>query len=117
MFDAAIAEFQTGVQLTGGSAFSLAKLAHGFALAGTPDRSRNLLRQLLDLSKQKYVSPYDIAMVHVGLGENDEALFCLNRAFAERSLWLGYLNAEPQLDPVRSDPRFQDLLRRVGLIF
>jgi len=62
MFDLAIAEFQTGVQLTGGSAFSLAKLAHGFALVGSPDRSRSLLSELLDLRNQKYVSPFDVAM-------------------------------------------------------
>lgn len=116
MFDAAISEFQTGVQLTGGSAFSLAKLAHGFAVAGSPDRSRSLLRQLLEFPSQKYVSPYDIATIHVGLGDHDEAFSSLDRAFEERSLWLGYLNVEPQLDPVRADPRFQGLLHRVGLI-
>lgn len=116
MFDIGIAEFQTGVQLTGGSAFSLAKLAHGFALAGSPDRCESLLRQLLELPKQKYVSPYDIAMIHVGLRNHDEAFSWLNRAFEERSLWLGYLNVEPQLDPLRADLRFRDLQQRVGLI-
>jgi hypothetical protein len=55
-------------------------------------------------------------MIHVGLGDHDEAFSSLNRAFEERSLWLGYMNVEPQLDPVRSDPRFQHLLRRVGLV-
>ena len=54
-------------------------------------------------------------MVHVGLQENDETFSWLQRAFEQRSLWLGYLNVEPQLDPLRSDPRFQDLLRRLGL--
>jgi TolB-like protein/lipoprotein NlpI len=116
MFDLAIAEFQTGVQLTAGSAFSLAKLAHGFAVAGSPDRCESLLRQLLEFPSEKYVSPYDVAMIHVGLGDHDEAFSSLNRAFEERSLWLGYMNVEPQLDPVRSDPRFQHLLRRVGLV-
>jgi hypothetical protein len=116
MFDAALAEFQTGVQLTGGSAFSLSKLGHGFALAGSPDRSRSLLSQLLEFSREKYVSPFDIATIHTGLGEHDEAFSFLERAFEERSLWMGYLNVEPQLDPLRADLRFQDLLRRVGLI-
>jgi TolB-like protein/Flp pilus assembly protein TadD len=115
MFDLAIAEFQTGVQLTGGSAFSLARLAHGFAVAGSPDRSESLLRQLLEFPTQKYVSPYDIATIHVGLGNHEEAFYWLGRAFQERSLWLGYLNVEPQLDPLRSDPRFHDLRHRIGL--
>ena len=116
MFDAAIAEFQTGVQLTGGSSFSLAKLAHGFAIAGSPDRCDSLLRQLLEFPSEKYLSPYDIATICVGLSEYERAFSWLDRAFEERSLWMGYLNVEPQLDPVRSDPRFQHLLQRVGLI-
>src|SRR5215472_4580276 len=116
MFDLAIAEFQTGIQLTRASAFSLAKLAHGFALGGSPDRSRSLLQQLLEFPREKYVSPYDIATVYVGLGKHDDAFASLNRAFEERSLWMGYLNVEPQMDPLRADPRFQDLLRRVGLV-
>jgi len=116
MFDLAITEFQTGVQLTGASAFSLAKLAHGFAAAESPDRARSVLHQLFEFPDQKYVSPYDIAMIHVGLAEHDEAFAWLERAFEERSLWMGYLNVEPQLDPLRPEPRFQNLLRRVGLI-
>ena len=116
MFDLAIAEFQTGVQLTGASAFSLAKLAHGFSMAGSADRSESLLHQLLEFPSEKYVSPYDIATVYVGLGQYDDAFTWLNRALEERSLWLGYLDVEPQMDPLRADPRFQELLRRVGLI-
>src|SRR5215472_1537029 len=116
MFDLAIAEFQTGVQLTGASAFSLAKLAHGFSRAGWADRSESLLHQLLELPGEKYVSPYDIATVYVGLGQYDDAFTWLNRALEERSLWLGYLDVEPQMDPIRTAPRFQELLRCVGLI-
>jgi hypothetical protein len=71
---------------------------------------------LLEFSREKYVSPFDIATIHTGLGEHDEAFSFLERAFEERSLWMGYLNVEPQLDPLRADLRFQDLLRRVGLI-
>ena len=54
-------------------------------------------------------------MVHVGLRENNEAFKWLQTAFEQRSLWLGYLNVEPQLDPLRSDQRFHELLRRIGL--
>jgi hypothetical protein len=74
-----------------------------------------VLNRLNALSSQRYISPYDIAMVHVGLQENDEAFAWLQRALEQRSLWLGYLNIEPQLDQLRSDQRFQELLRRVGL--
>jgi hypothetical protein len=67
------------------------------------------------LSSKKYVSPYDLAMIHVGLKETDEAFEWLRRALEERSVWLGYLSVEPQLDPLRSDPRFQELLGATGL--
>jgi len=63
-----------------------------------------VLNQLNALSKQKHVSPYDMATIHVGLQENDQAFTWLERAFEQRSHWLGYLKLEPQLDPLRSDP-------------
>jgi TolB-like protein/Tfp pilus assembly protein PilF len=116
MFAEAIAELEAGVRLAGESAFALAKLAHGYAVAGRPDDANGILCKLERFPKERYVSTYDIAMIHVGLGDHGQAFAWLDRAFEERSLWLGYLNVEPQLDPLRPDPRFQDLLRRSGLI-
>jgi hypothetical protein len=84
-------------------------------MAGRCDEAHTALKQLNALSSRRYVSPYDIAMVHVGLQENDETFSWLQRA-EQRSLWLGYLAVEPQLDPLRSDPRFSDLLSRLGLL-
>jgi tetratricopeptide (TPR) repeat protein len=115
LFEQATSELKAGVRLSSDSTFALAKLGHGYALAGRGDEGRTVLNQLNALSSQRYVSPYDIAMVHVGLQENDEALAWLQKAFEQRSPWLGYLNVEPQLDPLRSDQRFQALLRRLGL--
>jgi TolB-like protein/Flp pilus assembly protein TadD len=115
-FEQAIAELETGMRLSTGSTFALAKLGHGYAMAGRRDEAHSVLEQLNALSSEKYVSPYDIAIVHVGFQENDEAFAWLQRALEQRSLWLGYLNVEPQLDPLRSDPRFQELLRGVGLL-
>ena len=115
LFEQAISELKTGMRLSSGSTFALAKLGHGYAMAGRCDEAHAVLNQLNALSSQRYVSPYDIAMVHVGLHENDEAFAWLQRAFEQRSLWLGYLKVEPQLDALRPDKRFHDLLRRVGL--
>ena len=115
-FEDAISELQTGMRLSSDSSYALAKLGHGYAVAGKADEAHAVLHQLNTLSKQKYVSPYDIAVVHVGLEEDDEAFAWLDRAFEQRSLWLGYLKVEPQLDRLRADRRLQDLLRRVGLL-
>jgi TolB-like protein/tetratricopeptide (TPR) repeat protein len=112
----AILELKTGVHLSSNSPYALARLGHGYATAGKLNEARSLLGQLHALSTHRYVSPYDIAIVHLGLQEIDAAFAWLTKALEQRSLWLGYLNVEPQLDPLRSDPRFQDLLQRIGLL-
>jgi len=61
------------------------------------------------------VSPYSVALVHVGLGESDQAMDWLEKAYVERSDYMPYLGREPMLDGLRSDPRFAALVRRVGL--
>jgi TolB-like protein len=114
-FEEAIAELEIGVRLASGSPFALARLAHGYAVGGQLEKARAGLEQLLRRSHEKYVSPYDVALVHIGLRQIDEAFREMDRALEQRSLWMGYLKVEPQMDPLRSDPRFQRLLREVGL--
>ena len=114
-FEQALSELRIGTALYQGRSYALARLAHGLAIAGERDEAASLLEQLRVLSRQTYVSAYDIALVQVGLRELDEALLWLQRAWEERSLWLGYLNIEPQLDPLRGDARFSQLVRKVGL--
>lgn len=115
LLEEAIVELRTGVRISGDSPYALARLGHGYATAGKLNEARSLLGQLHALSTQRYVSPYDIAIVHLGLQELDAAFAWLLKACEQRSLWLGYLNVEPLLDPLRSDPRFHDLLQRIGL--
>jgi TolB-like protein len=115
MFEQALSELKEGLRLSGESAFAVARLGHGYATAGKRDEARAVLAHLDTLSKQKYVSPYDMAIVHVGLGENNQAFQWLKKALEERSVWMGYLKVEPQFDLLRSDSRFSELLRRVGL--
>jgi TolB-like protein/Tfp pilus assembly protein PilF len=116
IFEDAISELRTGLDLSDDGTYGLARLGHGYALLGQVDEARSVLQRLNAASKQKYVSPYDVALVHVGLQQKDEAFDWLQKAFQQRSLWLGYLNVEPQLDSLRSDPRFQKLLGSVGLL-
>lgn len=66
-----------------------------------------------EMSKQAYVSPYDLAILYVGLGDKNRAMEQLNRAYDDRAGWLIYLNVEPVFDPLRSDPRFADLVSRM----
>jgi serine/threonine-protein kinase len=111
----AIAQLEKASAVSPGSAAMQSALAHAYALGGKRSEAKNILGQLLVSRQQEYVSPYEIAVVYVGLGEKDQAFEWLERAYQEHSSWLSYLNVESRLDPLHSDPRFADLVRRVGL--
>lgn len=114
-YDLAIAEGEKGVSLSGGSPMTRAALAQTLAAAGRKEKAIEILDALSKLAEQKYVAPYFFAGIHVGLGENERAIECLEKSYEEHSHWLIYLHMDPGLDALRSSPRFQDLLRRVGL--
>jgi TolB-like protein/DNA-binding winged helix-turn-helix (wHTH) protein/Tfp pilus assembly protein PilF len=98
-----------------GGANMLDMLAHAHAVSGNRAEALKLLAELQRVAAREYVSPYDLARVYVGLGDADRAFEYLEKAYAERNSHLRYLKVEPVLDPLRADPRFKDLLRRVGL--
>jgi Flp pilus assembly protein TadD len=97
------------------SAHAAADLGHALANAGRADEARAILGELRDLARQRPVSPYDFALVHAGLGEADAALDRLEEGYAERANGLRWLKVEPGFAALRSQPRFRDLLRRIGL--
>jgi len=113
MFEEAVAAFQKAVGVAG-VPWQMASLGYVYALSGKTDEARKVLAELRDLAGQRYVPPCHIAGVYVGLGEHDQALQCLERAYEERDGILVYLKVEQRFDPLRDDPRFQDLMRRVG---
>ncbi len=115
VFDAAIEEFQRAISLSGGSPLMRAALGHAYAISQKTDQANKALEELNDFSKQQYVSPYELAAIHVALGNNDEAFQLLEKAYTEHSFHFVNLNVSPQFQSVRSDPRFQDLVRRIGL--
>jgi tetratricopeptide (TPR) repeat protein len=90
-------------------------LGYASAKSGRKDEARQLLAELKELSKRRYVASYWIAMIYAGLDEKDEAFAWLEKAYQERSWWLVWIKMEPMLDSLRSDSRFKDLMRRVGL--
>jgi eukaryotic-like serine/threonine-protein kinase len=112
----AIPEYQKAVELSQGDTDPTAGLAHAYATAGKRAKAEKILRELLQKSKTSYISPYMIATIYSGLGEKDRAFEFLEKAYDERSPDIPYfIKADLRIDNLRSDPRFQDLLRRVGL--
>jgi len=89
--------------------------AHALAVSKRTREAEEALRNLLALAPSRYVNPVEVALIHVGLGHPNEAFRWLDRAYTERSDLLVYLDVDPRLDPIRSDPRFAALVRRVGL--
>jgi serine/threonine-protein kinase len=114
-YDLAISAGEKGVNLSGGSPLMRAALAQTFATAGAADKAIQIVDELNGLTKQRYVAPHFFAGIYIGLGELDRAIEYLEKSCAEHSHWLIYLHIDPSVDDLRSDPRFQDLLRRVGL--
>jgi TolB-like protein/Tfp pilus assembly protein PilF/tRNA A-37 threonylcarbamoyl transferase component Bud32 len=110
----AVAEFQRATALDN-SPEPRAQLAHAYALAGRKFEARKLLAELMERAKHQYLSPYNIALIYVGLGDYPRALQSLENALEDRSEWCPFLKVDPRLDPLRSTPRFQNLLRRMNL--
>jgi eukaryotic-like serine/threonine-protein kinase len=114
-YESAITAGEKGVSLSGGSPLMRAALAHTYGKAGRRKDALQVLDDLTELAKHKYVAPQFFAGIHIGLGENDRAVECLEKSYQEHSHWLIYLHIDPSMDDLRNDPRFQDLLTRVGL--
>ncbi len=114
--DRAIEEYRTSVRMSGDVTFATAALGHLYGIAGKIDEARAVYEEMEAKAVQTYVPAYDIALVCIGLGWNEQALEYLARAHQERSGWITYLKVDPRLDPLRGDVRFVDLLRRVRLI-
>jgi hypothetical protein len=94
----------------------IAALGHAYALSGERGKATQTLNELRELSKRRDISPCLTALIYLGLGDQDQAFAWLDKASQDRSSLLIWLKVEPLFDPLRDDPRFQDLLRRVGLM-
>ncbi|HKZ79410.1 MAG TPA: protein kinase [Pyrinomonadaceae bacterium] len=114
-YQESITELNCALELMAGSVVPLWALGYTLAVSGKPAEALDVIQRLKERRKQQYVSPYFIALVYVALGDRDAAFEWLEQAYQSRDEWLIWLGVEPKLDPIRSDPRFQELLRRVGL--
>ncbi|HEY7303056.1 MAG TPA: winged helix-turn-helix domain-containing protein [Bryobacteraceae bacterium] len=112
---AAIAEYQKAVNMSRDDQNAMAALAHAYGTIGRRFEAEKILRDLQRKSNDKYVSPYILATIYAGLDKKDVAFKLLEKAYQERCPDLAcYLKADLRIDNLRSDPRFQELLRRVG---
>ena len=101
--------------MSGGSEDVVA-LAHAFRATGRKAEAEKILRDLERKARKSSASPYTMATIYAGLNENEKAFEFLEKAYSEKSLGLvGSIKSDMLLDGLRSDPRFQNLLRRIGL--
>ncbi len=110
----AIANGRKGAELDS-SPLVLAFLGTSYAIAGKQAETRRVVAQLKEISKTRFLCPYEIGVAYLHLGEKEEALRWLEKGYEERSYCMVWLGVDPRLDALRSDPRLTDLVRRIGL--
>jgi Flp pilus assembly protein TadD len=115
MYREGIAEFEKMSLISPGDTEAVSDLGYAYALTGRRAEAQKLLDQLKGVSKRKYVPAGSIAQIYVAFGEKDDAFDGLEKAYNERSLGFEEIKVNPIFDPLRSDPRFADLLRRMNL--
>jgi TolB-like protein/DNA-binding winged helix-turn-helix (wHTH) protein/tetratricopeptide (TPR) repeat protein len=113
MHDEAIAEFQKAIEISGHSGVFDSSLAHAFAVSGRQQEAKNIAKDLESRNDQNPSAEANIALIQVGLGDQDQAMMWLDKAYKAR--FNPSILLRPAFDPLRSDPRFKDLLRRIGL--
>src|SRR5580658_6640116 len=113
MYDGAIAEFRKAIELSGHSGAFDSNLGYAYAVSGRKEEALKIVDDLESRHAENHSVDADIALIYVGLDDRDEAISRLNKAFDAR--FKASILRRPAFDPLRSDPRFQDLLRRMGL--
>jgi tetratricopeptide (TPR) repeat protein len=110
----ALAEHQMASRLSEESVYAVSDFARALALGGDRSKALETLSELKATSKQRYVPPVDFALVYLGLGDVDQAFAWTEKALQERNTDVIALRLDPRFDPLRSDPRFRDILHRVN---
>jgi adenylate cyclase len=107
--------FERAVELSGRALWFLPELGWAYGLHGDASKAREITAEVFERSKREYVSPFGYALIRLGLGEKDAALDFLEQAFEERNPNMMAIHYYPTWDELRSDPRFIDLVERVGV--
>jgi len=115
MYPEALAEMTKAKDSLPGNLAVKSDIGHVYAVSGNKSEAERVIAGLKGESAHRYVNLYEVALVYIGLGQNDQAFDWLEKAYQERSDQLIYLKVDPRLDPIRSDSRFTDLFPRVGI--
>lgn len=115
-YDEAIAAIEKSRDASGGHPATLSALAHVLAGAGRIEEASVLIDRLMELSARQYIAPFWMAVAYAGVGQTAAALAALEKAYEERDVTLVWLGTDPRLDTLRAEPRFKELLRRIGLL-
>jgi tetratricopeptide (TPR) repeat protein len=115
MYTEAIAALQNAARISGGDPVILGSLGHAYAASGRRGEALRTLAGLKELAKQRYVAPFDVAVVYVGLGDKDQTFEWLQKSLEDHSHWVIWLKCDPRFDSIRSDPRYGEVMRRMGL--
>jgi TolB-like protein/Tfp pilus assembly protein PilF len=114
LYEPAVTAWGKSIQFSQGASSFVAALGETYAKAGNRDAAQRILERLDELSKQRYVTPYIVGRINLALGKRNEALGCLETAYQLRDSFMVFLKTDPLLDDLRSEPRFQELLRRMN---
>jgi len=115
MYPDALREMNKAKDLLPKNLAVLCDIGHVYAVSGDKSGARKTIALLKEEAAHRYVNQYELALIYIGLGQNDQAFKSMEQGFREHSDMLVYLKVDPRLDPIRSDSRFADLLRRVGV--
>jgi TolB-like protein/Flp pilus assembly protein TadD len=115
-FQDALAEYHRASEIAGDTPQVNANIAYVMAVSGEKSEALAALAELQERAKRQYVPPYDIALIYTGLGDHDKAFAWLEKAYDDHSTEMIYFKVDPLLAPLRSDSRYQELLRRMRLL-
>ena len=110
----AVAVLQKGVEIFGRDPLTVGSLGHAYAVAGRRAEAQAALAEVQAMAGKWHNTPYWLAIIHAGLGDREQALQWLDKAYADHFFLLMWLRYEPRFDPLRTDPRFDALLARIG---
>ena len=116
MFEEALSELQSEIAISGQSEPTAeAWIGIGYARMGEKNKAKEILEKLLKLSEKKFISPYFIATLNFHLGKIDQGYKWLEKTYKDNDSWLNFINVDPGIDIIRSDPRLQEFLKKVNL--